>query len=1035
MNSLEPKPLSKTQHSSKKYDDDKKPKKSEDTGPADKKDPPNDFTKVIGGRVEKGTKILDSLLKGSKQEIINLINGDGVNAINMIKSVVLTGVSCIPYIGGLLSSLMDIIWSAFSSSKVDIAEQFKKFIDQEVRQKIEEYDLDSLKSRYQGICNVMSLHNQNVQSWLQAHGDKSTTETLRSSFESIDENFSVYIEEASKDGHEISEMVYYVLIATSHIALVSQIISYHHQLGYDSSQCNIHKKRLTDLTETYTKHCVKFYQEGYDQIKNKMEGDNLKMLYETNNYNRLLKYESFMKNNVFDFVNMWWSMDVHVRYLYSRICGDVNSLKPKYDKYPPGEEFLHASIDEIHGHLYDKHYYRGEFAGMNGWCGARVTSIQSSARRTLKAGDKEMDLEFGNRVGNQSGFLVKTKDYNADKPLESLWVGSEIVPFNMNIDGVTFGNHDGRATQYKLELAGHKVGYVFGFGNCMTNGFDNQLDAMLVAFIPKSLKWRGFTEITDEAAVPIDAQLYNDSDNCQFHTMNSDTLNLVKLAKGAYINYHVKYTGKYKSLRVKIRPRATSDGTKNDKCVMTLEFYINGVRHQSSEPTDYRIHHSTLTSSKALHVIRYDNINEYYNLPKDALCTFKLIASGDCGFILSHLIVHPIGSGDDPIIEGSGTPLSYNFYFDDNYVYGEEDDRTFEITDDFYDDVDDVDYQDVLAALKKIHHVWFPEPNNTTEMQRFLGMMGSTSSATRSPRRLILVDKEHITKILEENHSGYIAGHLGITKTTTNELGYFDTCWQNNSFDGFSSTSPSKLLFCQHFIGSCDICQRVTKDKAKGYLTSLEIPTRNWMEIGMDFMKLPTSKNGYDNVLVVVDRLSKMVHLCLCTTEITAVETAKLFFKYVFRYHRLLSTIVSDRDSKFTSDMSTPNRPQTDGQTERYNRTLKLILSKHQEVVKETWDEHLPAVEFAINSAKQASTGLSPFELNFGFEPTTPSNIININNIKDMEIRELISNYTQIARDNILSSQVRQAKYYNKNRKDDSFEKGEEVETILLMEF
>ena len=75
-------------------------------------------------------------------------------------------------------------------------------------------------------------------------------------------------------------------------------------------------------------------------------------------------------------------------------------------------------------------------------------------------------------------------------------------------------------------------------------------------------------------------------------------------------------------------------------------------------------------------------------------------------------------------------------------------------------------------------------------------------------------------------------------------------------------------------------------------------------------------------------------------TSATAPEVAKIFFTTIFRNHGLLKVIISDRDPKFTSKfwqsvfkhlgtktaMSIAFHPQTDGQTERMNRTLEEML-------------------------------------------------------------------------------------------------------------
>jgi transposase InsO family protein len=109
----------------------------------------------------------------------------------------------------------------------------------------------------------------------------------------------------------------------------------------------------------------------------------------------------------------------------------------------------------------------------------------------------------------------------------------------------------------------------------------------------------------------------------------------------------------------------------------------------------------------------------------------------------------------------------------------------------------------------------------------------------------------------------------------------------------------------------------------------------------MDFIvQLPKTPRGHDAITVFVDKLSKQVHFVPSKTTDTASDVARLFFDNVFRLHGMPTTIVSDRDTKFTSRfwrelhrlldvklaMSTAFHPQTDGQTERANQTLEEIL-------------------------------------------------------------------------------------------------------------
>lgn len=71
-----------------------------------------------------------------------------------------------------------------------------------------------------------------------------------------------------------------------------------------------------------------------------------------------------------------------------------------------------------------------------------------------------------------------------------------------------------------------------------------------------------------------------------------------------------------------------------------------------------------------------------------------------------------------------------------------------------------------------------------------------------------------------------------------------------------------------------------------------------------DFMtQLPGTKAGNDQSLVVVDRLTKMVKLALCTTTIDSVRSARLFIDTWWKSFGMPKHIVYDRDTRFTSKL------------------------------------------------------------------------------------------------------------------------------------
>ena len=108
------------------------------------------------------------------------------------------------------------------------------------------------------------------------------------------------------------------------------------------------------------------------------------------------------------------------------------------------------------------------------------------------------------------------------------------------------------------------------------------------------------------------------------------------------------------------------------------------------------------------------------------------------------------------------------------------------------------------------------------------------------------------------------------------------------------------------------------------------------------------------------------------------------------RLHGVRKTIVSDRDVKFLSYFwktlcaklgikllfSSAYHPQTDGQTEVTNRTLSIVLRVLIKKNIKEWEECLPIAEYTYNRARHSTTGKSPFEVVYGFNPLSPLDIL-----------------------------------------------------------
>ncbi|GKF11627.1 putative reverse transcriptase domain-containing protein, partial [Tanacetum coccineum] len=142
---------------------------------------------------------------------------------------------------------------------------------------------------------------------------------------------------------------------------------------------------------------------------------------------------------------------------------------------------------------------------------------------------------------------------------------------------------------------------------------------------------------------------------------------------------------------------------------------------------------------------------------------------------------------------------------------------------------------------------------------------------------------------------------------------------------------------------NCLTCAKVKAEhqKPSGLLQQPEIPVWKWERITMDFMSgLPRTPSGYDTIWVIVYRLTKSAHFLPMKKTDSMEKLTRLYLKEIVCRHGVPVLIISDQDSHFMSnfwrslqkvlgtnlDMSTPYRPQTDGQSERTIQTLEDML-------------------------------------------------------------------------------------------------------------
>lgn len=209
--------------------------------------------------------------------------------------------------------------------------------------------------------------------------------------------------------------------------------------------------------------------------------------------------------------------------------------------------------------------------------------------------------------------------------------------------------------------------------------------------------------------------------------------------------------------------------------------------------------------------------------------------------------------------------------------------------------------------------------------------------------RLYVPQSSRLT-ILSNFHDSPTAGHPGVARMLSSLTRTYS----------WPTIRQDVIQYCR----SCDSCQqtKISTQPPAGELVPLPIPDRPWSVIGIDFIvKLPVS-SSFDSILVITDHLTKGAHFIGCNESMDAAALARLFVHQFFRLHGFPDKTLSDRGPSFVSALwrsvlhalrispapSTAYHPQTDGQTERSNQTLKTYIRHFTSHRQDDWADWLP---------------------------------------------------------------------------------------------
>ena len=219
---------------------------------------------------------------------------------------------------------------------------------------------------------------------------------------------------------------------------------------------------------------------------------------------------------------------------------------------------------------------------------------------------------------------------------------------------------------------------------------------------------------------------------------------------------------------------------------------------------------------------------------------------------------------------------------------------------------------------------------------------------------------------------------------------------------------------------------------------------------------LHRTRKGNRYILTLCDYSTKYpeaVALKVIDTETVANALIEIFSRT-----GIPKEILSDQGSNFTSSLmrelckllnikkitSTPYHPEANGLVEKFNGTLKKMLSCFVENEKDDWDKYLPYLLFSYREVPQDTTGFSPFELLYGRHVRGPLTVIretweepNTDELKEsvvsylLKTRDMLQKMSIIAQQSEVKNKAKQKMYYDRKSAVRKFCPGQKVRVLL----
>uniref|UniRef100_A0ABD2WIR8 RNA-directed DNA polymerase n=1 Tax=Trichogramma kaykai TaxID=54128 RepID=A0ABD2WIR8_9HYME len=300
----------------------------------------------------------------------------------------------------------------------------------------------------------------------------------------------------------------------------------------------------------------------------------------------------------------------------------------------------------------------------------------------------------------------------------------------------------------------------------------------------------------------------------------------------------------------------------------------------------------------------------------------------------------------------------------------------------------------------------------------------------------LVVPAERRQRVLFDAHSLTSSGHLGAKKTY--DRAACEYWWPGMWYD------------VEKFCSACEVCQRykVPQTGPTGLMTR-RVVDRPWVVVAADMMEFPRSKNQNKYLLVFQDLFTRWIEV-VPLKKATGANVLRAFEELVlFRWETpefFLTDNGREFDNKLLNEaleeygvkhLFTPPYHAQANVVERSNRTLKTMIASFVNDKHDEWDRYLPQFRYAVNTAVQSTLKVSPAFLNMGRQPKQAKSLRREvekwctkefmeqsawaeRMAKLDELREIVMEYVGAAYE-------KQSKYYNRGRKEATFNIGDVV--------